>query len=109
MQSEYWLEQHFGSSELLCLVSESERTAGRLLRGGRNVLGMDFWFSHRFEQYGFFNPDMGLDKHYYLTEELGRIIKIGLSPTLGHMVNSNKLLQKESLTFLLEAAALTTV
>lgn len=50
------------SPELLRLVSESERTAGRLLRGGRNVLGMDFWFSHNIND-GFFNPDMGLDKH----------------------------------------------
>ena len=34
---------------------------------------------------------------------------MGLSPVLGHMVNSNKLLQEESFKFLLEAAALTSV
>ena len=34
---------------------------------------------------------------------------MGLSHFLGHIVNSNQLLQKESLTFLLEAVALTSV
>lgn len=57
-----WFRATFWESpKLPSLVSESKRTAGRLLRDGRNVLGMDFWFLHNIND-GLFNPDMGLDK-----------------------------------------------
>lgn len=100
-----WVRVWFRSTfqecpELLSLMSEIERTSGRPLRGSRFLVITVMGFSIEIRAWTSIS---------ILREEQGSIINMGLSQIFLAMVNKIKLLQRKSLKFLLETAALACV